>query len=219
MLSPTEKLAFLEKISFFSTFPPEQRAEIAAVACEVHYEAHRTLFETGDVGDALYIIIRGRVRIHQGDETLVYRSDGDCFGEIAILDDAPRTASVTTEVGTQLLKLNQEDFWRVVKHIEFAKGIFREITRKFREEIDSKVQLEYEMAQAREIQQLMLPKSLPVFTGLSIARFCEPAQMVGGDYYDVVYIGGEPSIPDPAFAFLGVFAVGGLVLAIRRWTR
>ena len=136
------------------------------------------------MGDALYIIIRGRVRIHQGEETLVYRSDGDCIGEFAILDGAPRTASATTEVETQLLKLNQEDFWRVVKHIDFAKGIFRVLTYKLREEIESKVQLEYEMTQAREIQQLMLPESLPVFRGLSIARFCEPAQMVGGDYYD-----------------------------------
>ncbi|MBI1926143.1 SpoIIE family protein phosphatase [Candidatus Poribacteria bacterium] len=185
MLSTTEKLAFLETISFFSTFSPEQRAEISAATCEVHYEANTTLFKTGDAGDALYIIIRGQVRIHQGEETLVYRSDGDCIGEIAILDDAPRTASATTEVATQLLKLNQEDFWRIVKHIEFAKGIFRVLTHKLREEIKSKVQLECEMAQAREIQRLMLPKSLPVFTGLSIASFCEPAQMVGGDYYDL----------------------------------
>ena len=191
MLSADEKLAFLKEVALFSTFTPTRLAKIAVAAGEVYYDANTTIFQTGDQGDALYIVISGRVCIHYGDQTLVYRSDGDCVGEFAILDDAPRSASATTDVATQLLKINREDFWRDIKKIELAKGIFRTLTHKLRENIEAQIQsirsqaqLEYEMERAREIQQLMLPESLPVFPGLSIASYFEPAQMVGGDYYD-----------------------------------
>ena len=60
----------------------------------------------GDPADAFYAIVEGRVVVHRDDKTVVHLGPGDSFGERGLLDDAPRNATVTTQVDTTLLRVD-----------------------------------------------------------------------------------------------------------------
>ena len=80
-----------------------------------HYEPETVLFEAGDEGDAMYIIQAGLVRVYtcdeQGDElTLMHYRASQIFGEFSLLDNEPRSASVSTVEPTDVLSLHRENF-------------------------------------------------------------------------------------------------------------
>jgi len=81
---------------------------------QVHYEAGEEVFHQGDIGDALYIIIKGQVEVvieENGSERIVCQmGPGEFFGELALLQHRPRTASVRCTQPTTLLALPKADF-------------------------------------------------------------------------------------------------------------
>ena len=71
----------------------------------------------------MYIIVDGRVRVHDGDQTIAYLGARDIFGELAVLDAEPRSASVTAEVDTHLFRLDQDAFYELMAdRFEVARG-------------------------------------------------------------------------------------------------
>jgi CRP-like cAMP-binding protein len=81
----------------------------------------------------MYIIVSGRVRIHDGERTLNYLGERQEFGEIALLDREPRSASVTTVEDTLLLRLDQEPFYDLMdEHSDFSRGVIRALIDKLR---------------------------------------------------------------------------------------
>jgi NADH dehydrogenase len=81
---------------------------------QIHYEPGEEVFHQGDIGDALYIIIDGQVEVvaHEsaGDRVLCQLGSGEFFGELALLQHRPRTASVRCTKPTTLLALPKADF-------------------------------------------------------------------------------------------------------------
>lgn len=93
--------------------------EIASRFITERFPAGRTIFQEGDPGDKFYIIVRGIVRVttrtDSGEEhDIATLNDGDHFGEIALLQDVPRTATVTTRTPSLLLALQRDQFRRLV---------------------------------------------------------------------------------------------------------
>ena len=79
------------------------------------FNANSTIFHEGDAGDALYVVVDGRVRISRisgaGTEaTLALVGKGDCFGEFALFDNKPRSASATAQQATRTFVVSREDF-------------------------------------------------------------------------------------------------------------
>lgn len=79
------------------------------------YRKNTIIFEEGDQGDALYIVESGQVKAYLGDEqgkeiVLSLLNPGEYFGEMALLDDAPRSASVITTQESKLLVCSGSDF-------------------------------------------------------------------------------------------------------------
>jgi len=106
---------------------------VAALLEEVPLAAGQTIFEKGDPGDSLYIIVEGEVRVHDGGRTLNHLYAGDVFGEMALLEPEPRVASVTAVVDTQLLGLGQEPFYELLaERSEVARGIIQVLCRHLR---------------------------------------------------------------------------------------
>ncbi len=72
------------------------------------------IFVEGDAGDAMYLVASGRVRVYEGEpgrgKTLGEFGLGEFFGEMALVDDKPRSASAETLEETQLLVINRENF-------------------------------------------------------------------------------------------------------------
>ncbi len=103
-LADIDTILFLRRVPLFEGLEPEDLQRIAAVAVEHVYPAEEALVREGEFGDDLVIIVEGSVRVVRaepdGSERLIRRyAPGDHIGELAVLRDAPRAATVIAEGG------------------------------------------------------------------------------------------------------------------------
>jgi CRP-like cAMP-binding protein len=136
MITTVEKVLFLKSVDLFSQIPGEDLAQIAQITAEEIRDTGEEIVCEGEVGDALYIILDGMVRVHRKEKTIAELGPKECFGEMAILDAAPRSATVTALEEVSLLKIAREDFQEIMadKHA-IATGIIKVLTRRLREAI------------------------------------------------------------------------------------
>lgn len=116
----SQKLSLLRAANPFNLLGHEEQERLAERVSLHQLQAGETLFRAGDKGDAFYIIASGRVRVVGQDSTgrevtLNTLSKSDTFGEIALLHDSPRTAMVRAIEDLVLLRLNREDFQRLMQ--------------------------------------------------------------------------------------------------------
>ena len=193
MLTETDKLQFLQKTELFSELPETELKSICQIANEVAYPADATLFEEGDEGDSLYLIVNGEVSIIKaGTEVLFFNEKGYCLGEIALIDNKPRSATVKTVKSTQLLRITRHDFYNaMMREPRIGSGMFRVLNDKIRRDLEiqmsairKEIAQEESMRLAAEVQQSLLPNQEISHPCVSSAGYCQPANSVGGDYYD-----------------------------------
>jgi CRP-like cAMP-binding protein len=134
MLTTVEKVLFLKSIDLFSQIPGEDLARVALIAQEETHERGEEIVAEGQVGDAMYLVVDGKVRVHRPDKEVAELNDRECFGEMSLLDGAPRFASVTTLVETRVLKISREEFREILaENPEIAQGIIHVLSRRLRE--------------------------------------------------------------------------------------
>ncbi len=141
-----ERIAALKKVRIFSETSDEVLMEIADVVTEEKYKRGQNIFKKGDVGDAMYIIDQGSVRVHDGNHVLSRLDQGQVFGEFALFDKESRSASVTADESTSLFKLDQDDFYHVMaEKAEVTKGVLKKVIRRIREmnELEGKLAKSY----------------------------------------------------------------------------
>jgi CRP-like cAMP-binding protein len=132
-LNPIHRVAILKTVSLFAETPEGALEDVARLLEEVAYPAGVAIFEKGDLGDCLYAISMGRVRVHDGEMTLNFLGVGDVFGEMAAIDPEPRSASVTAVEDTQLLRLDQESLLQLMdRHPEVTRGILHILSQHLR---------------------------------------------------------------------------------------
>ena len=102
MLTTIERVIILKDVELFAETPDELLAEVAGLLTEVELSPGQSVFAKGDAGDSLYIIVSGRVRVHDGDFTINWLGESEVFGEMALLDTETRMAGVTAEEDTLL---------------------------------------------------------------------------------------------------------------------
>jgi len=133
LLSTVEKVLFLKSIDLFSQIPGEDLAQVALIATEEARENGEEIFAEGEAGDALYLVLDGKVRVHRGDRQIAELGERECFGEMAILDASPRSATVTALKDTNLLKISREDFQEIMaEKPEIALGIIKVLSHRLR---------------------------------------------------------------------------------------
>jgi CRP-like cAMP-binding protein len=92
------------------------------------------LMRVGEVGQELYVVVSGRVRVHRGEQTLAELGSRGVIGELAALDPAPRTATVTVLEPALLLSLDHSDLAEeLLSNSDLAWGIIRFLVRRFRD--------------------------------------------------------------------------------------
>ena len=105
-----EKLDLLHRIPVFNRFDRKHIERLGMLTEEVDVPAGKVLIRQGELGDDLMIIASGAVSVER-DGTKVNRlGPGEFFGEIAVIDRGPRTATVTSETPCRLLVVNHRDF-------------------------------------------------------------------------------------------------------------
>jgi HEAT repeat protein len=112
MAGNIERILFLKSASLFADVAGSDLPWIDEIAREHTYPAGEVIFRENEMGDTLYIIVEGQVRVLKGEEavTLAVLQERDCFGEMAILDGEPRSATVETMREARLLEIAREDF-------------------------------------------------------------------------------------------------------------
>ena len=105
-----EKLDLLHAIPLFSAFGRKDLERLGSLADEVDVPAERCLMAQGDRGSEMFVVVSGQLRVERDGQRLNTLGPGDFFGEIALLDGGPRTATVTADEPSRLLVLTHREF-------------------------------------------------------------------------------------------------------------
>ncbi|MBN1259025.1 cyclic nucleotide-binding domain-containing protein [Candidatus Peregrinibacteria bacterium] len=103
-------IEILKAIPFFAELPEDDLKAIMEEVKMEYYPAEHVIFKQGDPGDLMYIIKRGSVQVIRNDEIVAVLSDGKFFGEMALVSDEPRSATIKTVTDVEALTLSKEDF-------------------------------------------------------------------------------------------------------------
>lgn len=125
---------FLTGVSFFSEVSKPSLVQLCKNVKQEHFEKNDSIIQKGDVGDAMYVILKGQVKVHDKDHLYIMLSKADCFGEYALIDDEPRSASVTAVEETTVLKIETTHFVQLITADRgFAQGILSVLIKRHRE--------------------------------------------------------------------------------------
>jgi CRP/FNR family transcriptional regulator, cyclic AMP receptor protein len=114
----------LDRTPLLQALPRLHRRKVAALAEFAHYDDGATIVRAGDVGDALHVVLMGRVRVTAAGLEDQPLSVGDPFGELSLIDGAPRSATVIADGPVSTARIGRADFQHLV-HDEpgFAAGL------------------------------------------------------------------------------------------------
>jgi CRP-like cAMP-binding protein len=139
-------ISHLKKLRLFQNLNDEELGVVSRLLMIEKYPKEHVLFRRGDRGDKLYIISKGAVRIsleieHMKEEALAVLNAGEHFGEMAIVDDAPRSADVIIHEDVELLVISRDSFNEIsLRHRDIAYKMFwvllRTISRRLRSSIN-----------------------------------------------------------------------------------
>ncbi len=129
----------LEKIALFAGLSEADIDAVSSLAVTRNYPKNTLVMCEGDESDSLYIVLLGKVKVFLSDEegkeiTLNIQGEGEYFGELAMLDEAPRSASVMTTEVTKLAVISKKSFDECMKNNpDIAMKVMRGLARRLRE--------------------------------------------------------------------------------------
>ena len=131
-MSLTEEVELLRNIPLFAKVEPSKLKLLAFTSERMTFEPHQVVFKQGDMGDSAYIIVEGEADIMidspAGPINIASMSRNDFFGEIAILCDVPRTATVRATTKLVTLRISKELFFRLITEFpQMSVEIMREL--------------------------------------------------------------------------------------------
>lgn len=132
-----QKVDLLRRVDLFSATSARSLGLVADAAVDCAFPAGAYIVRQGQIGTGFYLIVSGRVRVQRGSETLAHLGPGEFFGELSVLDQAPRMAHVIAEEPTVCLALASWDLTRVLeKNPRVALAMLRSVTRRLRAATD-----------------------------------------------------------------------------------
>lgn len=187
-----EILSTIRLTHFFSNSSESVIKELSLAVDIISLLDGELLFEKGDEGDSMYIVQSGGVKVH--DEGMVFNviKEGELFGEMAILDDDVRSASITAIANTILIKINKNILQDLIAQVpglslsiihSLCNSMRRRVT-EISNEFKHIQELETELKIGREIQSGFLPDKLPELNGWKLVDYFEAARECAGDFYD-----------------------------------
>ncbi|HEX5949710.1 MAG TPA: MFS transporter [Actinomycetota bacterium] len=111
---PSHEMAVLRDTDLFGPLPPTALERVSRNVVPIHVSAGDVVIREGDRGDRFYVIERGRARVTTRNAPVGELGPGGYFGEVALLYDQPRNATVTAETDLTLFVLERDEFLRIV---------------------------------------------------------------------------------------------------------
>jgi MFS family permease len=111
---PLPDIGLLQHVPFFASLPETAVERLAAAAERLQVSADHEVVKQGETGDRFYVVAEGELGVMVDGADVATLHDGDYFGEIALLRDVPRTATVRARRDSKLLALDRDDFLTAV---------------------------------------------------------------------------------------------------------
>src|SRR6056297_730539 len=128
-----ERIEILKKVTIFSEVKKNVIEDIASSLVSVTVDKGNSVFIKGDQLKAMYIIERGKVKVHDGEHVFTTLESNDFFGEYSLIDSSARSATVTAIEKTHLLRLDQTVFNKIIdSDVEIAKGVLKALIKRLR---------------------------------------------------------------------------------------
>jgi CRP-like cAMP-binding protein len=115
LFSQDVKIKALQRASLFSELSKKELAQLARMADDVEVDAGHVLCKEGEIGRQFFVIMDGKVEVTRNGKAVRRQGGDDFFGEIALLEDVPRTATVKTKTPVRLFVLTRRDFRALVQ--------------------------------------------------------------------------------------------------------
>ena len=138
-MATTVSTAVLKAVPLFSSFPDEQLRTLTAVVTRKSVPRTSTVMAAGDETDSLYIVLSGRLKVLMSDAEgkeviLSILGPGEFFGEMGLIDDSPRSASVVSMEPCELLSISKRDFKKcLAESFDMATAVMRGLVRRLRD--------------------------------------------------------------------------------------
>jgi signal transduction histidine kinase len=126
--------AFLKKVYFFQDLPDGQIKKIQQVCHQIEYQPGQIIFDEGSQADRFYIVAEGAVEVWKDyrlpeKDLLAVHERGHLFGEMALIDELPRSATVLAKEPTRLFYIDRDDFHRIIQNnSEIAISILKSVS-------------------------------------------------------------------------------------------
>jgi CRP-like cAMP-binding protein len=138
IVSALERILLLREIPIFADLSAEDLELVANIAREEWYPANIAIFHQGEEGKVMFVIVEGRLQVvrtvNNAEQTLAERGPGDFVGEMAVIESAPRVATLRTQSDVRVLAIDGETFKGILRErpdVSFA--VLRNISRRLRE--------------------------------------------------------------------------------------
>lgn len=135
MLTSIDRLLFVRQVPIFSELRDDFLIKLVSVMDELSFPEKHTILTEGQEGRALYIVVRGDVKVHlQDGQVLAELTAGSFFGEMSLFDAEPRSASVTALSVCDCLILTQHQLYEAIDETPgIAINIIRELSKRVRD--------------------------------------------------------------------------------------
>ncbi|MBD0290207.1 MAG: cyclic nucleotide-binding domain-containing protein [Thermoleophilia bacterium] len=117
LFSSDTKVDSLRRAPLFENLSRDELGRLAKATEDLEVETGKVLCREGETAREFFVIIDGEVEVTQDGRHIRYLRDGDFFGEIALLEDIPRTATVTAVSPLRFFVLTRQSFWAMVDSI------------------------------------------------------------------------------------------------------
>jgi serine phosphatase RsbU (regulator of sigma subunit) len=217
-------LEILRKLPFLEGSNADILTRLAGEVFERTFVPGQVIVAEGTSGRDVYLIVAGSVEVVKGaggeEIVLAERGPGEVFGEMGLLENRPRFATVRALAPTRVLVLSEpamrfaldDQPWLLYRTTQILSRRLRESDLQMIADLQRKNQqleqayreleraqaglvererLERELELARQLQESILPHEFPSLPGFSCAARSQPARWVGGDFYDVVPLGAD----------------------------
>jgi len=143
-----DRILLLKRVPFFALLRTDQLRHIAPALAPAGWAAGERVFDKGDPSDNMYILLSGRVGItlngdSESTEYVAQLGQGDCFGEMGLLDDLPRSATAHVLETAEALSLSRERLQgMLLAYPELGIGMLAALSRRLRDANEARVKSE-----------------------------------------------------------------------------
>ena len=128
-----EKVIILKSIDLFSKIPESDLLILAMEFETVRFKANTVVMTQGDIGNSMYILISGEVNVDVDGQTIATLEDKNIFGELAIFDPEPRSATITTTKDTVLFTIKSDVVYDLIsRYPNVSRGIIKILSQRVR---------------------------------------------------------------------------------------